>query len=406
MVDPLVADYLANLATQNAKSAQTISFYMTDFEQFVKRQLGIADISALLAAIKERPTDVYEILRRYTMHLVKTRMEKGDISAKTLGYKVKYAKRLLEFLDVDITPTKFRIKVKIPRNVDGEKTPLDKKTIRTILNACDDPRLKTFILWLATSGWRAKESLALKLENFDFTTNPITVHISGRYTKTRKGRHTWLTQEMASQLNEYLSWKYRRRVIKYNYDKRTGKYEEKVIMPERKLSDYIFLPYHDDHQHHYYYYSEKDNPRKLDFAYTRLHVRFAELLKRLGIGGEAEGKRKKVTFHSFRRHVYTTIEGLGLSQFAEFYIGHATSEYWSKPEAEKIQTFRRVEPYLAYLDVTNLEARGADMVTKLEQKEVEIADLRKRQASLEAFVQSLIDSGQLKPPNQNVNVKG
>lgn len=91
--------------------------------------------------------------------------------------------------------------------MDPELTPLDEETVRKILNACDDIRLKTFVSWLASSGWRAKESLSL----------------------------------------------------------------------------------------------------------------------------------------------YTQLDSLGLGQFAEFYIGHKLSEYWNKPENEKVARFKKAEPYLVQI---------------------------------------------------------
>jgi hypothetical protein len=40
---------------------------------------------------------------------------------------------------------------------------------------------------------------------------PITVSIHGKHTKPGKGRGTWLTSEMAKQLNEWMNYKYRAR---------------------------------------------------------------------------------------------------------------------------------------------------------------------------------------------------
>jgi integrase len=352
MVDALIADYLGNMAGQNARTAITVGYYLKDFEEFAKDKMQ-STVSRLVADMKEKKLDVYAVLQKYTSELNTKLYATGKNTAKTINYKIKYAKRLLEFHDVEITQSKFRIKVKLPKNVDPELTPLDKAIIRTVLNACDDLRLKTFVLWLATSGWRAKESLSLKLENFDFNTNPITVSIHGKYTKTKKSRHTWLTAEMAAQLNEYLNWKYRPRRINAYRRGSNGEYVTKLVMPERRPSDHVFLIYHDE--------ALKDHPRKLEYAYNQLNERFTALIKRLKIGKELDSRRSKVTFHSFRRHVYTTIDGLGHNQFAEFFIAHKTSEYWNKPESEKIATFKKVEPYLTYLDVTQMETATADL---------------------------------------------
>jgi hypothetical protein len=147
MADVLIDDYLNNLAGQNPRSAVIVGYYLKDFERFANETMGIT-VSQLVTALKHKKLDVYSILQKYAGELNDHLYHTGKNTAKTINYKVKYAKRLLEYHDVEITQSKFRIKVKIPRNVDPELTPVDKETIRRILNVCDDIRLKTFVLWL------------------------------------------------------------------------------------------------------------------------------------------------------------------------------------------------------------------------------------------------------------------
>jgi integrase len=384
MVDPLIDDYLNNLAGQNPRSAISVSYYLKDFQQFIAARLQIPNLTILIAEIKSGQHDVYTILRNYASELITSKYQRGQNTARTINYKVKYAKRLLEYHDVDITQSKFRTKVKIPRNVDSELTSLDKETVRKILNACDDIRLKTFVLWLASSGWRAKESLALKLENFNFDTNPVTVSIHERHIKTRKSRHTWLTQEFARQLDDYLNWKYRSRRINTYRRGYGGEYVTKLLVPVRRLDDYVFLIYHDDLM--------KENPRKLEYGYNQLNKRFNAVIKRLKIGKEIDSKQSRVTFHSFRRFAYTQLDSLGLGQFAEFYVGHEVSEYWNKSEAEKIATFKKVESYLMYNDVATLEAKGADHETRIDVLQSENVKLKRNLESLykQLYAQGII----------------
>ena len=40
--------------------------------------------------------------------------------------------------------------------------------------------------------------------------------------------------------------------------------------------------------------------------------------------------------------------------------------YWRKKDSEKAELFRKIEPYLTFLDITGLESKGADMETKTE----------------------------------------
>ncbi|MFY9873165.1 MAG: hypothetical protein WAK17_25930, partial [Candidatus Nitrosopolaris sp.] len=59
-------------------------------------------------------------------------------------------------------------------------------------------------------------------------------------------------------------------------------------------------------------------------------------------------------------------------------ISHSGSTYWRKKESEKAEMFKKIEPYLTFLDFVKLERKGADIETKLTEKEKEIQLLRQR----------------------------
>ena len=64
---------------------------------------------------------------------------------------------------------------------------------------------------------------------------------------------------------------------------------------------------------------------------------------------------------------------------------------------KKLALFRKIEPYLTFLDYQQLERRGADITAHLLEKDKQIQTLVKKQEQFEQLLQSLIDSGQLKP---------
>lgn len=100
----------------------------------------------------------------------------------------------------------------------------------------------------------------------------------------------------------------------------------------------------------------------------------------MGLSKRQENKdnRHSITLHSFRRHVKTTISDLGHSDYSEWFIGHSHSTHYRKPQSEKLELFRKIEPYLTYLDYSELEANGADIETKLSAKDRELQDLSKK----------------------------
>jgi hypothetical protein len=107
---------------------------------------------------------------------------------------------------------------------------------------------------------------------------------------------------------------------------------------------------------------------------------FAHTLDRIGFGNREDGNenRREITFHSFRRFVKTTISDLGYQDFLEWFIGHAGSTYWRKKDSEKAELFRKIEPYLTFLDITGLESKGADMETKTEHVMAENLSLKQQ----------------------------
>ena len=80
-------------------------------------------------------------------------------------------------------------------------------------------------------------------------------------------------------------------------------------------------------------------------------------------------RRREITLHSFRRFVKTTISDLGYGDYSEWFIGHSGSTYWRKKESEKAELFRKVEQYLTFLNIHQLERQGADIQTKVEELE-------------------------------------
>jgi hypothetical protein len=64
-----------------------------------------------------------------------------------------------------------------------------------------------------------------------------------------------------------------------------------------------------------------------------------------------------------------------------------------------MEIFKRIEPYLTFLDYEDLERKGADIASQLEEKDRMIQNMMRKQEQFEQLIQSLIDSGQLQPLN-------
>ena len=117
------------------------------------------------------------------------------------------------------------------------------------------------------------------------------------------------------------------------------------------------------------------------------------MLDRMGKGEREDGndRRRLITLHSFRRFVKTTISDLGYQDFSEFMIGHAGSTYWRKKDSDKAELFKKVEPYLTYLDIHQLERQGADIQSKINELELLNVSMTERDRMKDDIISSLSD---------------
>jgi integrase len=240
----------------------------------------------------------------------------------------------------------------MPKVIRKNKEALSKDDVIDILNACSHIRLKTYVMLLAATGFRAVESLSIRIKDLHLGSQPAKIFVRGDYTKTKTDRYIFLTEEVAMQLKQFMEYKYRSRRICHKDDR--GKTITEYRTPDRNDNDLVFAVYQD---------REKPDPRMI---YFDLAKSFGKTLDRMGKGIReyGNGNRRQITLHSFRRFVKTTISDLGHSDFSEYFIGHSGSTYWRKKESEKAEIFRKIEPYLTFLNIPQLERQGADIQTK------------------------------------------
>lgn len=108
---------------------------------------------------------------------------------------------------------------------------------------------------------------------------------------------------------------------------------------------------------------------------------------------EDSGKRRKFTMHSFRRYVKTTISNAGYYDFSEMILGHRSGvniTYFRMAEKDRDEVWRKVEPFLTYLDPSALEAHGKDMQTQIDaMKKQHAEDLARVRAETQQEVLAL-----------------
>jgi integrase len=255
----------------NKSSAVIYRDHLKPFESFAMNTYNI-DLDSLVINIREGKYNVYSILLEFTSYLQDHKYNK-PLSSITLRNRVKVVKNFLEFNDVDISDNKFKLKIRLPRAIRRNKEALTKDDVRDIISACSDIRLKTYVMFLASTGMRTIEALSIRLKDINFNSNIAKVYIRGEFTKTKEDRYVYLTSEIAQQLKIWLDYRYRYHRSCY-VDKENGNYKSEYITPVRKSDDLVFAVY--------------GKPHNVDLRpmYVHLAISYAQIIQKMATGFE------------------------------------------------------------------------------------------------------------------------
>ena len=394
------AKYIKNIQQVNKKTAIEHRYRLSRFERYIagvfeqiqqqhqqqNQELEgtrAAPLDQLIDELKRssNKSDPYDLLSGFVAYLQE---HAGIENPNTIRQFVITARNFLEYHDIEISPRKFKLRVRLPKAVVRHKEAISKEEIREILLKCSDIKLKTCVMLLAATGMRATEALALRNKDFDFddessrNNRQAFIRIRGEFTKTRTDRYVFLTKELVEQCKAWIDFKYRRRRITKVVNDSSGGGAEDSESSSKAISYWIEpTPNLDDL---FFSTPRKRKKSSLGGLYVHMSEEFAKTLDRIGFGKREDGneRRREITFHSFRRFVKTTISDLGYQDFSEWFIGHAGSTYWRKKDSEKAELFRKIEPYLTFLDITGLESKGADMETRTERVVAENLSLRQQ----------------------------
>ena len=213
--------------------------------------------------------NVYELFDRFVSYVLTTKL---DITPGTLSFYLAVLRSYFAFYDIDVIPSKFRRKVKVPRLYKEDEEPLDTSDIRKILLNCSNRRLKAYLLVLASGGMRAVEATAIRLRDIDFSLSPTKVHIRKEYAKTRVARDVYISDEATKCLKQWIEWKYRER----KEEKKKG------LIKTANMDDLVFGSS--------YSINRKASPSNL---YVKLINEFQKLLATTGMADRKEAEYTK-----------------------------------------------------------------------------------------------------------------
>ena len=356
---PKVKIFLDSIARNSLKSKRSYSSGISLLQSFLdaeeqKQQYQHCNCETILRPLLENKVNIYELLDTFVSYVLAT---KPEITPKSLALYLTAIRSYFAFYDIDVIPSKFRRKVKVPKLYREDEEPLDANDIRKLLLNCNNRRLKSYLLILISAGMRAVEAAAIRLKDIDFSTSPTKIRIRKEYAKTRMARYVYISDEATQYLNQWINWKYRQR-------------GEGSSIRASNPEDLVFSIYS---------INENPNPSNL---YVKLLQEFQKLLTVTGMAERKESgiqKRRKITLHSLRRFCKSVISNQVNQDYSEWFLGHSKSPYYTLKEAEGRTIYAtKVMKYLTFLDYSTLETTGKNIEAKLQEKDKEIQSIRQK----------------------------
>jgi integrase len=352
-----VNEFLNSKAINSKGTKQVYHIGLAHFQTFLSTsEYSDYNIESVLVPISEKSIDVYLVLRKFVNYLSIREFSNMKLSPATVSLYVAGVRSYLEYHDIDITQSKFKKRVPMPKKYYENREGIDAEDIRTLLLACTNTRLKVFILVLASSGMRANEALSLRNCDVDFSQSPTKIHLRPQITKTRQGNDVYISDEASTQLKQFIDSKY--------HGTNSDKFPNDLI------------------------FSIAKDPQTISI-YKTLGQHFRQLLEKVGMNERKDVEaRMAISFHSFRRFVKTTISNQGHADYSEWILGHRSSmaaRYYAMKEQERREIYKKCMKYLTFLDYPTVDSVGKDFEAKLAERDQEISQMNKDLTRLKKF---------------------
>jgi integrase len=357
------------------KSMKTYASALVHFQDFLDKNYshdGSYNCETILKPITKNKINIYELLDGFVSHLLEKRVKStaitnaaatttNTISVSSIVSYLAAVRSYFAYHDIDIIPSKFRRRVKIPKVPREDEQPLDVEDVRKMFLSCNNRRLKAYLLVLASGGLRALEGLAIRLRDVDFTVAPTKIHVRKEYAKTKISRDIYISDEATLFLKQWLEWKY---------------HNERRNIDNPNPDDLVF--------------TISDSKEPLTF-YPKVIREFQKLLSVVKMDERKEGmKRRKITLHSFRRFCKSVISNQVNQDYSEWFLGHNKSPYYTIKESERRRIYaEKCMKYLTFLDYTTLDAAGKNVEVKLSEKDKEIESLKQKMAEMEKMMHTI-----------------
>ena len=364
---PRVKKFLDGIGRNSNRSMITYCTGLTHFNNFIIKRYNNngnlnqnLDCESILNPLSTNEINVYDLLDSFVSNILDDR--KG-ISPKTVSLYVSAIRSYLAYYDIDVIPSKFKRKVKMPKFYREDEEPIDVADIRKILLSCNNRRLKTLILVLASGGMRVTEALATRYMDLDFSVSPTKIHMRKEYSKTKVARDVYISDEATAYLKQWLDWKYNNPIKEREFKKEDLVFTVHTSEPRKAGMRGMYVKVWQEFQR--LLTIAKMDERKGDDTDSNTNTAYANAI--------ILRNRRKITIHSLRRFVKTVISEQAGQDYSEFFLGHSKSPYWTMKEAKRREIYKTsIMKYLTFLDYSTLETTGRNIEAKLNEKDKQI----------------------------------
>jgi integrase len=329
------------------RSSATREAYESGLLNFAKC-FNVDSPDLVVGKIKTGELDLYGTLDKFLEFMIA-----DGFAPKTTCCYLSSVKSYLRYEGLVVDNYQLRIRSSVPSNVESSLDRIPTRDEMRVLLMDSNPRSRALVALLVTSGLRIGEAAALRVGHVNLLENKVTV--AAARSKSRKTRITFITDETAKLLRDYLK----------------GRENEKEAWLFPRLRD----------------------PTRPAGKQT-LYMLIYRTLTKAGLGKklDPESWMYELHPHAFRKYFFTKLIGAGVDRgVAEYLMGHKfglDNAYLRMDEDRLRKEYMKAADDFVFLTDKKLDKEGKERIDYLQDqiklKDAELTSILARLDKLEA----------------------
>lgn len=303
----MVRQFLRIRGARNRRTGEIHNTRLRNMSLFIYREYDKTEVDDFISQLKSQKVNVYDFLVGLYVFVLEKRHKTIKMSIPGAAHIIFTANVFLRSCGITIDARLLRERIPLAKSnyTIHTKVAIDRRDIIAILNACEDMRRRTALLFMASTGARITEAASIRWQDLMLDGAWPMVVLRSHYCKGGRGRTIPLTREAASALRTWQRVKYK------PFDAcRSGRHV--LMRPKMKSEDLVFAAWHEDGY----------QPIVVNLA-NRIREVFHDTLRILGKDEiDESGKQYRYTPHTLRRFAKTAISDACGHDFSEYIMGH------------------------------------------------------------------------------------